>query len=217
MRKFSFFLISLILSAGLFAQGQQSDDALELYRRGRTLESEGNITEANRLYNQSLGIVQKEISSNPNNIDSHLVKSWVCFRLKQYDKAVEAGLAGLRLNKNDSRIFEALGEAYFALDKYDTSKYYFEKFVVAQPNADRTPWAYFYLGEIFRLTQKYNHAEIAYGAALHKQPSVALWWYRLGVSRRDSGDKVGAKQAWQRALQINPKYADAKEALDQLG
>lgn len=217
MRIFSFFVLLLMLNIGTFAQPKNPEDALALYRKGRSLESEGNITEANRIYNQAYGVLQKEVTAKPDNIDSHLVMSWVCFRLKQYDKAVEAGLTGLRLNKNDSRIFEALGEAYFALDKYETSKHYFQKFVVAQPNADRTPWAYFYLGEIFRLTKKYNHAEIAYGAALHKQPSVALWWYRLGVSRRDSGDKTGAKQAWQRALQLNPQYTDAKEALENLG
>ena len=69
------------------------------------------------------------------------------------------------------------------------------------------------LGEIYRLTRKYEHADIAYCMALKKEPSVSLWWYRLGRSREDGGNRAGAKKAYEQALKIKPNYPDASSGL----
>jgi cytochrome c-type biogenesis protein CcmH/NrfG len=77
--------------------------------------------------------------------------------------------------------------------------------------------AYFFIGEIYRITQKYRHADIAYTTAVHLEPGLALWWYRLGTVREAAEDKAAAAEAFRQALRRNANYREAREALARIG
>ena len=67
--------------------------------------------------------------------------------------------------------------------------------------------------DIYRLTKRYQKADIAYSAAVHLEPSNSLWWYRLGLAREQAGHKESARDAFQRALNIRKDYKEAAEGL----
>jgi cytochrome c-type biogenesis protein CcmH/NrfG len=73
--------------------------------------------------------------------------------------------------------------------------------------------AYFFIGEIFRVQQKFRSADIAYTTAVRLEPGLALWWYRLGSVRESVGDYTPAIEAYERALRINPNYREATDGL----
>ncbi len=195
---------------------QTKPDALKLYRTGRDLDAIGRTDEARSAYQQSAAICRQELASNPRNMESYVVLGWSLFRLEQYQEAVNISLEALKVNPREYRIMETLGECYFYLGNFTESRKMMERYIDGLPNGERISTAYFFVGEIFRLTDRLNHADIAYSAAVQKEPAIALWWYRLGSVREAVGDKEGAKTAYERALRLRPVYKEASDGLSRV-
>ncbi|MGP1587453.1 MAG: tetratricopeptide repeat protein [Treponemataceae bacterium] len=213
---FSVLLIFAIVCS-IFAQ--EKLDALVLYRKGRSLESQGDFTGAKEAFQKSVEVCQQELKVKPNNIESYVVLTWSKLRLEgpngkpDYKGTIVDCQNALKINPKEYRIIETMAEAYFYDDNYKESLKYFEQYVNGVPREERVATAYFFMGEIFRITHRYEHADIAYCTALQKEPTVALWWYRLGRARESNGNKLGAKNAYQNALKYKPNYQDASDAL----
>ncbi|MDR2743565.1 MAG: tetratricopeptide repeat protein [Treponema sp.] len=189
------------------------NDALQNYRVGRDLEARNRIDEAQTYYNEAVRICNQELAANPSNMDSYTVLTWTLQRQKKYSDVISWGTRGLRVNANDYRIVETMGEAYFYLDNFVESLRFMQRYVNAMPQGERTSVAYFFIGEIYRLQRQFYHADIAYTTALRLDPGPALWWYRLGSVRESAGDATLAAEAYERALRINPGYREASEGL----
>jgi tetratricopeptide (TPR) repeat protein len=189
------------------------EDALQNYRVGRDLESRGRMEEARVYYNEAIRICNAELALSPSNMDSYTVMTWALQRLGRYTEVITQGERGLRINANDYRIVETMGEAYFYLTNHTESLRYMQRYVNALPQGERASVAYFFVGEIYRLGKKYRLADIAYTTALRLDPGAALWWYRLGTVRESAGDAAPAAEAYQRALRLNPNYREATEGL----
>lgn len=207
-------LMSFILglcSLGLL-YAQEKADALKLYRTGRSLDSAGRVEEAKASYTAAVDICRAELRQKPQNMDSYTVYTWALFRLHRYRETVAICNEALKI-ADDVRIVETLGEAYFYLDNYEQSLNYMERYIDTAPTGERLSIAYFYVGDIYRLTKRYQKADIAYSAAVHLEPSNPLWWYRLGIAREQAGNQQGAKDAFQRALNLRQDYKEAAEGL----
>lgn len=191
-------------------------DALELYREGRDLESAQRYADAQKKYQKSAEVCREEIKENSRNIESYVVLGWSLIRLEQYSEAIKISNTALAISPKENRITETLAEAYFYLDNYTESLKLFEQYVNALPNGDRASTAYFFIGDIYRLKGKYEHADIAYSIAVRKSPGIALWWYRLGMVREMAGKKEEAKIAYGKALEYRPIYQEASDALRRL-
>lgn len=204
-------IMCLLSSLSLFAQ--EKKDALKSYRDGRALESAGDITNAKLKYQESVDICKGELLVNSRNIESYVVLTWSMIRLQNYRETLRLCNEALKINPKEYRIIETMGEAYFYLDNYTESIKSFENYLAGLPNGERASTALFFLAEIYRLQGRHAHADIAYCAALHKEPNMPLWWYRLGLVRENANDKAGAKAAFERALKLRPNYPDAQEAI----
>ncbi|MFQ3547607.1 MAG: tetratricopeptide repeat protein, partial [Termitinemataceae bacterium] len=190
--------------------------ALKSYRIGRDLEAQGRTADANARYEEAVQICKQEISQNATNMDSYTVLTWALLRQKKYDETIEWAQRGLKVNPNDYRVIETLGEAYFFKGNYDQSLKSMQKYIDAVPNADRVSVAYFFMGEIYRIQQKYHHADIAYSAAVRLEGNLPLWWYRLAMVREAVADYAGALTAFERALKLNPSYKEAAEGAERV-
>jgi tetratricopeptide (TPR) repeat protein len=199
----------------LFSQEAQTAPltAIQYYRTGRNIEAAGRMEEANVHYNEAVRICQEEVSRNAANSDTFAAITWTLVRQRKYQDAVTWGEQGLKLYTDDYRIVEAMGEAYFYLYDYSRALAAMQRYVNAVPQGERTSVAYFFIGEIFRLTGKYRHADIAYTTAVRLEPGLALWWYRLASVRESAGDYRPAVEAYQQALRINPAYTEAGAGL----
>ena len=211
---FTVVFIMLICVSGL-VYAQEKADALKLYRTGRSLDSAGRAEEAKASYTAAINVCLSELRHNPRNMDSYTVYTWSLFRLHRYRETVAVCNEALKI-ASDVRIIETLGEAHFYLNDYKESLRQMERYIDMAPTGERASVAYFYVGDIYRLTKRYQKDDIAYSAAVHLEPSNSLWWYRLGLAREQAGDKRNARDAFQRALTIRKEYKEAAEGLARL-
>ncbi|WP_304224015.1 tetratricopeptide repeat protein [Gracilinema caldarium] len=215
MRRLSF-IVSLMLLLGLTLSAQEKPDALKSYRIGRDLEAQGRMSDANARYDEAVQICKQEIAQNATNMDSYTVLTWALLRQKKYSEVIEWAQKGLKVNPNDYRVMETMGEAYFYQNEYNLSLKYMQKYVDAAPNAERVSVAYFFMGEVYRIQQKYNHADIAYTIAVKLESGLPVWWYRLGSVREALGDYSGSLTAYQQALKLNPSYKEASDGAERV-
>lgn len=194
---------------------QDKPDALRSFRQGRNLEAVGRTEDAKASYEEAIDICKQDLAANPKNMDAYTIYGWSLFRLGKYRETVEICQEALKI-VNDYRIVETMGEAYFYLGNYKESLRHMERYVDAAPRGERISTAYFFIGEIYRITGQYNRADIAYTAAVHLEPAIALWWFRLGSVREQVGDKTGASDAYRRALNLRPDYKDASDGLSRV-
>ena len=206
-----FIFAALFCTVGL-SYAQDKADALKLYRTGRSLDSAGRAEDAKTSYTAAIEVCLAELRKNPHNMDSYTVYTWSLFRLHRYRETIAICNEALKIVP-DARIIETLGEAYFYINEYKESLRQMERYIDTAPTGERASVAYFYTGDIYRLTKRYQKADIAYSAAVHLEPSNSLWWYRLGLAREQAGYKQGAKDAFQRALNIRKDYKEAADGL----
>lgn len=195
------FFVSALLPA------QEKRDALKNFREGR--------------YKQAIEITMEEIETLPDSslrakMDSYTVLMWSLIEEKRYDEVISYGNKAKKLSPYDSRITEALGEAYYYKGDGNNALKYFEHYTVQAPLGDRIARVYNFMGEIYITQAKYNHADIAFSTALYHAPSVTRWWYRLGYSRELAEDYNGAETAYNKALELNPSFTEANRALNRI-
>jgi tetratricopeptide (TPR) repeat protein len=187
-------------------------DALLLFRQGRDLESAGKTAEAQAKYAQSVVICNQELAQNPKRIESYVVKCWSLFRLSKYGDVIANGQAALKI-QFDARISEVMGEAYFFLDQMQNSLKALQRYVAVEgEEGDRFSTAYFFMGEAYLRLKEYNHADMAYSMAVHMDPGLPRWWYRLGMACEGLGDRARAYTAYGKAIALRPDFQDAIDA-----
>ncbi|TFG79180.1 MAG: tetratricopeptide repeat protein [Spirochaetales bacterium] len=187
-------------------------DALLLYNQGRNLESTGRVSEANAKYQQSIVVCNAELVSDPTRMDAYTVKSWSLFRLGRYREVTTVGNAALRM-KFDPRIVEVIGEAYFYLGDDASALKNLQRYIEnVGEYADRVPTAYFYMAESYLRQKRFDHADIAYGMAVYREPNMARWWYRYGGTAEALGQYARAYDLYGRALRLSPGMQEALDA-----
>jgi tetratricopeptide (TPR) repeat protein len=201
---------------GTGADSAGTVSALQYYQTGRDLESKDRMIEAESYYNLAIRICQDEVSRNAATNETYTVITWALRRQNKYTDVITWGERGLRQYSDEHRVVETMGEAYFYLRDYNRSLAFMQRYANAVPQGERTPVAYFFIGEIFRLSQRFRHADIAYTTAVRLESNIALWWYRLATVRESAGEKSPAMEAYQQALRLNPDYQEASEGLARL-
>ena len=190
--------------------------AMQLYRRGRDFEAMSRTSEANSNYNEAIRVCLDEVSRNAATRDTYAAMTMTLQRQRRYADVISWGERGLRSFPDEYRIMEMMGEAFFYLDDYERSLSFMQRYANAMPEGERVSVAYFFIGEIFRITERFLHADIAYTTAVRMDPTLSLWWYRLGSVREAAGDRRPAIEAYQQALRLNPNYREARSGLNRL-
>lgn len=193
--------LSSIFCFSIFAQ--QREDALVLYRNGK--------------YAQAIKICEVEITEDPQNIDSYCVLCWSLVRNRQYAEAEQRAAEARAINSTDVRLIEIQAEAKFYLGKNTSAMELFQNYLSNVPaNGSRIGNAYYYMGEIYIRQAKYQHADIAFSAAVHTEPLVDYWWTRCGYAREMANSYESALEAYTKALELNSSNTDAQRGKDRV-
>ena len=210
------FILNFTLDAQAPGTGAQSLTAMQNFRVGRDLEAMNRMNEANVHYNEAIRQCLDLITRNAATGETYTVKTWAMRRQGRYSEVITWGERGLRLYPNEYRIVQTMGEAFFYLDDYERSLSFMQRYTNALPQGERASVAFFFAGEIYRLTQKFHHADIAYTTAVRFEPNLALWWYRLGSVREAIGDREPAMEAYRQTLRLNANHQGARNGVARL-
>ena len=196
MKKFSVFLLFVFVFFNpSFSQTKQ--DALVLYNNGK--------------FREAILVCEAELQENPNRIESYVVMCWSLVKNKQYNAAEIRALDGLKISQYDLRLIEILGEARYYLGKNQAAMEQFERYVANAPESgSRVGSAYYFMGEIYIRQAKYQHADMAFTAAVKKEPLLDKWWVRLGYAREMAKNYYEAMDAYDEALRLNSSSIDAE-------
>ena len=196
MKKFSVFLLFVFVFFNpSFSQTKQ--DALVLYNNGK--------------FREAILVCEAELQENPNRTESYVVMCWSLVKNKQYNEAEIRALDGLKISQYDLRLIEILGEARYYLGKNQAAMEQFERYVANAPESgSRVGSAYYFMGEIYIRQAKYQHADMAFTAAVKKEPLLDKWWVRLGYAREMAKNYYEAMDAYDEALRLNSSSIDAE-------
>jgi tetratricopeptide (TPR) repeat protein len=206
------FLAGLVFPGGLFAQNQdavdpgagryESADALAEYRAGN--------------FQRAVEICREEIARDSSNLESHVVIGWSLLKLGRYSEARTFAQNGRRLNFYDARLIEILGEASYFQGQNTEALALFEEYIGLSPSGSRIDVVYYYIGEIFIRQGRFRHADISLSTALYYVPLNAAWWARLGYARERAGELIEALKAYEKALTLDTRFADARRGVDRI-
>jgi tetratricopeptide (TPR) repeat protein len=192
------FLLAFLAALPLFAQDKP--DALELYRADKFAEA--------------IAVCQQELAVSPNNIDSYVVMGWSYLRLQKYTDALSVGQKATGISPNDPRVVQIIGEADVFLGKTDDALTNLQQYVALRPGGDRIARVYWLMGECYIRLKEYQNADISISTAVYYEQNNALWWARLGYARELANDLLWAKDAYDRALKLDPGLVDAQRGSD---
>lgn len=71
----------------------------------------------------------------------------------------------------------------------------------------------FILGDVYRATRRWDEAKARYSSIHERNPESADAWYFEGLVLADTGDAIGARAAWRKAISIDPMHAGARQKL----
>lgn len=197
------------ISSAVAAPSYQT--AMQLYQKGRNLEGVGRQTEAERSFEASLAMVEKLLLLDPSSADLISLQCWNLFRLGRHKEVVVKAQKALQTAK-DYRIEETMGESLFFLGQSEEALKTFARYMGEAPADDeRLSSAYYYMGECHVRLKQYEHADIAFTAAVTLESGMYYWWYRLGWVREMLGQYRKSYDAYGRALALNPDFKFAKE------
>ncbi|GHT69348.1 hypothetical protein FACS1894110_18630 [Spirochaetia bacterium] len=193
-------LLFLLLFPLFGGHAQTRPDALDEYRRGN--------------FERAAAICRTEITENPGNLDSYVVICWSLLSLNRYEEALTFARQGRNISRYDPRIIEILGEISYYQGRNNEALQYFQEYINLAPEGQQIKTVYYLLGEIYIRLGRFRHADIALSTAVHWASGNALWWARLAYARENAGDLSEAVIAYERALALDSRLADARRGLD---
>lgn len=166
-------------------------------------------------YERAIQVAQTELLNNSNNIEARIVLSWVMIVTGQYQNALEIAQEKQELTSDDARFIGVIGEAHYQLRNYLDALPFLERYTALSPNGIAIGRVQSIMGEIFIRFGEYHHATAAFAAAVHFDPSVTQWWQRLGFTYEQIAEQALAREAYQRALELNPT-AEVQHAIERV-
>jgi tetratricopeptide (TPR) repeat protein len=193
-------ILFVLLCIPAFAQ--EKPDALELYKAGRYLES--------------IKVCQEELAESPKNIDSFVVLGWSQLKLKRYAEALQTAETADQISPHDSRLVQITGEAKYYLGRIEDALASLEEYVRLRPTGDRIARVYWLMGECYISLKEYQNADIAISTALYHEQNNAGWWARLGYARELANDLKFAREAFDKAIRLDPNLIDAQRGKERV-
>ena len=158
-------------------------------------------------------LARLHLADNPDDYAGLMLYAGALVDLARYPEARAALEHALTLARPDKRVsvLRRLGELCDALYEAREAERYYREAIAAAPN-DAS--AHIFLGALLARTGRLEEAE-----SVHRQATLCLVgeideaYLNLGLVQRGRGDYVGALSSLRRALELDPAYSAAQDAL----
>jgi Flp pilus assembly protein TadD len=181
-------------------------DARSHYLVGLALLAQSNVTEATRSF-------QAALSLSPSFVDPLAQLVRIDLDAKRPDAAVARVQKQIAIAGDSAKLHELLGTVYLARGERERADAAFRKAIELSP---RSADSFARLGDLDLAAGKYNQALAIAESSLKLDPKNLKARLTEGVAYEQKGDKKRAKEAYEAALAVNPRYSDAANNLAML-
>jgi len=195
----------LLGNANLATAGRQGSQdqshfltAVGFHRQGRNAEALAELRKA----------LEHDSAINVLSVASELLAAQGDFA-----EAERVARAAIRLHPSDPDGFGILGTVFASAGQLDSAAVCFEALLQRAPHELR---AWNGLGNIALLSRDFAKARHYYEGALRIQPTNALAMYHLGLCDYHEGKAAEAHARWQEVIKLDPSFARARQALEQM-
>jgi len=161
----------------------------------------------------ALAIVLEGRKQNPRGAQLAVLEGEMCLRLHRPDQAVSAFQAALPLLPKDAVLRQRLGELQRDLGQVDAALASLRDAVAVDPGSAA---AWNALGMTLGGTGRLKEAEEAFRAAVARDGSYHFYPFNLGLALARQGRGREARAYFEKALQLAPDFAPAREELRKL-
>jgi tetratricopeptide (TPR) repeat protein len=219
--------VSLFLSEDLAGARIALERAVSLASASETLSNRDvaqmhiNLGSVYRDLNElelSLASYRRAVTLNPLSASAHRYVGVIYARLEQCDNAIYELTQAVNLNPQLLDAVANLAITQFNCENIEASIPYFEQ-ALEMPGALNNPPLYTYLSRAYVQQGNFDEAvkRAQQGALLPPVTADALYYLGQAYEQRNgSGDVQRAREAYQSALEVNPNYAEAQQALSRL-
>ena len=188
--------------------------ALELYPESdETWFSLGSCLFSLGRYAEEIVCYERALQYNPVMQKALVNKGSTLHRLGRYKEALEAYDRVLKINyrlekvhNNRGATLHAMGQLNEALASYSRAIELKHNYVEAWMNK----------GSLLYEVGRYTEAFEAFTQMTQIRPELPKGWYLRGIAAKKTGNVSAAKASFEGALRLDPEYADAKRALDEV-
>lgn len=168
-----------------------------------------NLTKEEYAYRVAL----KQVKDNPNDITARINLGWALLELNQYEKAAKEFERALQLDPRNETAKYDIAVLLTREGKMAEAEAKFEEIINANPKFVK---ARHDLALVKMNLGKYDDALKQYDYVIVSRPGNADVIYQMGIAYEKKGEKSKAKEYYAKALEYDPKFSEAKEALAKL-
>ena len=165
------------------------------------------------LHLTTIGLVEKFVETNPRSIRAWLDLGQALGQLARYEPAEQAFQKAIELSGDQSNgaILGEIGNLYRARGDFETAIVWYQKQIDAEPD---DAMGYLYLGNIQMRRGNFAAAKAAFESALTcDRVCLEEAHYSMGLVNRCTGLISDAKTHFEKAIELDPKFTQAKIAL----
>lgn len=162
---------------------------------------------------QQFAFYKAKVEAEPKDPESRVNLGYTYFLKGNNDEALQQFKIAADLDPKYAGAFYNKGLVYNKEKKYDDA---LEAFSQAAKLAPRDYKNFLMMGVIYNQQENYKDAITALNRANEENPGSSDVIYQIGIAAEKTGDIEGAKELYQQALDYDPKYQDAKDALARL-
>lgn len=223
---FAGFGLFLLLIGSTPQAAQTQDPLLEKYQAAQTFLLAGDIGSAERIYHEvvaealerlgnlaaregrldeALALVDQAIAVMPPRAQAHVSRSAILFRRREFDKAIEAAHAALRLEPRHRQATHLLGKLYFVTGRLDEALPHLQEALARDPSFDL---AYALAISYVRL-KRLTEAQRLFRQLVTALGESARLSLLIGRVYREAALYEHAIEEFKRALALNPRQPRA--------
>lgn len=153
------------------------------------------------------------VQEKPNDISARVELGFIYMKAKRYNDAHREFSVALSIDPNSRLARLNMANLLLEMKKFKEA----EKLLNDVAKSDSSYQAYSLLGKSNYLQKKYKAAIQSYLSARDLNPTDTETLYYLGLSYEKTGNKKMAAESYREALQYDPNYQQAKNALKRFG
>ncbi len=168
-------------------------------------------------YGGAIQALENALTRSPGATQALSLLGWAQMLSEQYDEAL--GTFSKVLMKEPANALARINVGYICLKKriFGEAIEHLSRAIRLDNDRKATLYAHYYLGLVYLEREMYEDAQTFLQKTLALGPNLVEAWFELGRARWFTGEREGAKQAWNdgiKANKFNPWAKRCKEMLD---